>query len=83
MEGGRGRAPAAPWSWYTVPKRRAAAPSPHGNLGQAIKFSQPVSLAANEMKLVRFAPADFKELTLQKPRIWWPYRMGKPELYTL
>src|SRR5688572_15279921 len=49
----------------------------------AIKFSQPVSLAAKETKLVRFTPAEFKELTLQKPRIWWPYRMGKPELYSL
>ena len=50
---------------------------------EGIEFSQPVSLAARETKLVRFAPAEFKQLTLQKPRIWWPYRMGKPELYAL
>jgi exo-1,4-beta-D-glucosaminidase len=61
---------------------RAVSGVVRGTIG-TVKFSQPVSLAAKETKLVRFTPADFKELTLQKPRIWWPFRMGKPELYTL
>lgn len=47
------------------------------------QFSQRVSLKARETKLVRFTPDDVKALTMQKPRLWWPYRMGDPNLYTL
>ncbi len=49
----------------------------------SITFSQPVSLAAGERKTVMFAPADVKALTIAKPRVWWPYRMGEQPLYTL
>lgn len=27
-------------------------------------------------------PKEFGELLLKKPRIWWPYQLGTPELYT-
>jgi exo-1,4-beta-D-glucosaminidase len=27
-------------------------------------------------------PREFGELLLKKPRIWWPYQLGTPELYT-
>src|SRR5204863_7469388 len=39
-----------------------------------IRFSQAVTLAPRERKIVRFAPADVRELNIQKPRLWWPYR---------
>jgi Glycosyl hydrolase 2 galactose-binding domain-like/Exo-beta-D-glucosaminidase Ig-fold domain/Glycosyl hydrolases family 2/Concanavalin A-like lectin/glucanases superfamily/Glycosyl hydrolases family 2, TIM barrel domain len=32
--------------------------------------------------LVKLAPAEFAQLTLQNPRLWWPNGYGKPELYT-
>ena len=50
---------------------------------EGARFSQPVSLGARERRLVRFTPADESALTLRNPRVWWPYRMGSPELYTL
>ena len=32
--------------------------------------------------VVKLAPAEFAQLTLQNPRLWWPNGYGKPELYT-
>ncbi len=46
-------------------------------------FSQDVSLAPRETKEVVFAPADFAQLVLQSPRVWWPAQMGSQELYQL
>ena len=48
-----------------------------------VQFSQRVTLKPNGKTLVRFTPDDVKALTFQKPRLWWPYRMGEPNLYTL
>jgi hypothetical protein len=31
---------------------------------------------------VKLAPAEFAQLTLTNPRLWWPNGYGKPELYT-
>ena len=45
-------------------------------------LSQPVQLAANETKIVTFAPDQFHRLKLAHPRLWWPYQMGEPFLYT-
>jgi exo-1,4-beta-D-glucosaminidase len=47
------------------------------------QFSKRVTLKPGESTLVRFTPDEVKSLTLQKPRLWWPYRMGEPSLYTL
>lgn len=33
--------------------------------------------------IVKLAPAEFAELNLQHPRLWWPNGYGKPELYHL
>lgn len=48
-----------------------------------VQFARRVALKPGEKSLVRFTPEDVKSLTLQKPRLWWPYRMGEPNLYTL
>ena len=32
---------------------------------------------------VKLAPAEFAQLTLQNPRLWWPNGYGKPDLYQL
>jgi hypothetical protein len=32
---------------------------------------------------VKLAPAEFAQLTVQHPRLWWPNGYGKPELYRL
>jgi exo-1,4-beta-D-glucosaminidase len=46
------------------------------------QVSQPVTLAAGETKTVSFAPEQFSQLKLANPRVWWPYQMGEPNLYT-
>src|SRR6266850_498287 len=48
--------------------------------GQVLK--QDVELAAGETKTVRFAPAQFPPLKLEHPRLWLPYTLGTPNLYT-
>ncbi|HEY2548437.1 MAG TPA: glycoside hydrolase family 2 protein [Candidatus Acidoferrum sp.] len=47
-----------------------------------IALEKPVELAAGETKKVSFAPDEFAQLKLEHPRIWWPYQMGEPNLYT-
>jgi exo-1,4-beta-D-glucosaminidase len=41
-----------------------------------------VDLAGGESKIVRFTPDQFAQLKLAHPRLWWPYQMGTPNLYT-
>ncbi len=53
-----------------------------GKIG-TVTFSQDVELAANESKDVTFTPEQFSQLNFDKPRLWWPAQMGKPELYEL
>jgi exo-1,4-beta-D-glucosaminidase len=48
--------------------------------GRSLK--QDVELAAGETKTVRFAPAQFPQLKLEHPRLWMPYTLGTPNLYT-
>ncbi len=48
---------------------------------EGISVSQPVTLAPGESKTVSFAPEDFAELKLERPRVWWPYAMGPPNMY--
>ncbi len=48
-----------------------------------IHLRQNVELGPNETKLVTFEPAQYPELKLANPRLWWPYQMGTPNLYTL
>ena len=44
---------------------------------------QPVSLGPRERKTIAFTPEQVKALNISKPRVWWPYRMGAQDLYTL
>jgi exo-1,4-beta-D-glucosaminidase len=48
--------------------------------GQALK--QDVELAASETKIVRLTPENFPGLKLSHPRLWLPYTIGTPNLYT-
>jgi hypothetical protein len=58
--------------------------SPHPQSGtlvcetNGVRLVQPVSLAANEKRLVRL-----KELSVRQPRLWWPNGVGKQELYAM
>jgi exo-1,4-beta-D-glucosaminidase len=50
---------------------------------EKLQFSQAVELAAGQEKEVTFAPAQFPQLALARPRLWWPVQMGEPHLYPL
>lgn len=48
-----------------------------------ILLKQPVSLAAGEQREVSFSPEQFPKLNVNHPDLWWPYTMGRPNLYDL
>jgi exo-1,4-beta-D-glucosaminidase len=48
--------------------------------GKQIK--QEVALATGETKTVRFAAADYPQLKIANAKLWWPYTVGTPNLYT-
>ena len=65
--------------------QNASARPVHGELRaeiEGIHVAQPIELAPNEAKTVTFTPDQYPQLKLEHPRLWWPYQMGKPELYS-
>jgi exo-1,4-beta-D-glucosaminidase len=46
------------------------------------QVNQRVSLNTGETKTVSFAPEQYAQLKLEHPKLWWPYTMGEPNLYT-
>jgi exo-1,4-beta-D-glucosaminidase len=48
-----------------------------------IDFSQPVTLAKDETKVVTFSPGQFAQLNFAHPRLWWPAQVGPQNLYGL
>ncbi len=50
---------------------------------EAIKFQQNVRLLRNQTKEVAFTPAEYAQLTVQDPDLWWPYQWGDAKLYHL
>jgi hypothetical protein len=69
----------------TVPLRNDAGQPVSGVLeaafeGVAVRRRVAVAPGAT---VVRFTPADFPQLNLKSPRLWWPNGYGRPELYHL
>jgi exo-1,4-beta-D-glucosaminidase len=48
-----------------------------------IEFDAELVLAPHESQRVRFTPEDYDVLALDAPRLWWPYTLGEPNLYSL
>jgi exo-1,4-beta-D-glucosaminidase len=46
-------------------------------------FSEQITLKAGETRSVTLTPEQHPELTLDQPRLWWPWELGEPNLYTL
>jgi exo-1,4-beta-D-glucosaminidase len=61
---------------------RAVTGTLRGSIGE-IRFERTVALAPREQKAVRFVPDTTPALDIRQPRLWWPYRMGEPNLHTL
>ncbi len=51
-------------------------------LGEGITFSKDVTVLRGLTETVEFTPADFPQLVMDNPRLWWPVNKGKPEMYT-
>jgi exo-1,4-beta-D-glucosaminidase len=49
---------------------------------EGIRVAQPIELGPNESKTVSLTPEQYPQLKLEHPRLWWPYQMGQPELYS-
>ena len=49
----------------------------------AVVFEKKVSLDRGEMRAVSFTPAEFAQLSIAQPDLWWPYQWGQPNLYHL
>jgi exo-1,4-beta-D-glucosaminidase len=54
----------------------------YGTIG-SIELRRTVDLAPGERKIIRFTTADTPGLAIAAPRLWWPYRLGAQEMYTL
>jgi exo-1,4-beta-D-glucosaminidase len=50
---------------------------------EAVQFARRVTLGPRERTSVRFTPAEVPALEVKQPRLWWPYRRGAQNLYTL
>src|SRR6266480_3623581 len=48
-----------------------------------IRLTQKVTLAPQETKSVSFTPADFPQLNISQPRLWWPLHLGQQNLFDL
>jgi len=50
---------------------------------ETIKLTKVIELNPGENKIVTFSPADYPELNIENPKLWWTNDFGKPELYEL
>ena len=48
-----------------------------------IKFQRDIQLVRNGRQEIAFGPADYSQVSVADPDLWWPYRWGKPNLYQL
>ena len=48
-----------------------------------IKFQQNIHLFRNQTKEIALRPAEYAQLTVADPDLWWPYQWGEPKLYRL
>jgi len=53
-----------------------------GTIGN-VHFDQTVQLAPQEVRNLAFAPAQFPQLRVSHPKVWWPYGLGPQNLETL
>ena len=49
----------------------------------SLSFQKSISLLADETREVALTTADFPQLSVADPDLWWPYRWGQPNLYHL
>ncbi|HEX3792114.1 MAG TPA: discoidin domain-containing protein [Pseudonocardiaceae bacterium] len=70
----------------TVPVRNAATTAQRVTVTAAfdtVRVSSTVSVPSGQEVDVVFAPADFAQLRLNRPKLWWPNGYGDPNLHQL
>jgi len=53
-----------------------------GKIGR-LTFTRKVKLDGWEKREIVLSATDFPQLKISNPRLWWPYQLGRPELYRL
>lgn len=53
------------------------------HIDDALSLSKNITLQAHETKTLVITPDDDKQLIITHPKLWWPNKMGEPNLYTL
>jgi len=48
-----------------------------------IHIQQAITLAGGRNQEAKFSPEQYSQLVVNNPDLWWPYTMGKPNLYEL
>ena len=69
----------------TVPLKNASEQAKRGKLTasfEGVEVTKEITVAPGEQS-VELKPAEFPQLHLAHPRLWWPNGYGKPELYHL
>jgi exo-1,4-beta-D-glucosaminidase len=56
--------------------------SPPG-AGTPTTLERTVTLGRHASRVISFTPAEYPQLTIAHPQIWWPYQMGSQPLYGL
>lgn len=51
-----------------------------GSINTNITFEQKVHLKPRDKKQVTFSPADYPQLNIKNPPIWWPWQYGDPAM---
>ncbi|MXV14560.1 glycoside hydrolase family 2 protein [Hufsiella ginkgonis] len=51
-----------------------------GKINNDIDFEKKIRLKPGEVRDITFSPAEYAQLNIRNPRIWWPWQYGKPEL---
>jgi len=49
----------------------------------SIRFEKSVELLREQAKEIAFSPAEYAQLTVADPDLWWPYQWGEAKLYHL
>ena len=53
-----------------------------GQIGD-IEFNKKVTIPVNSSITIEFDPTIYPQLKLRNPKLWWPFHLGNPHLYTL
>jgi len=51
--------------------------------GESIQFSKEITLTAGYTGKVTLNSAEFSQLLIANPRLWWPLHYGRPDLYRM